>query len=453
MIRNKVAYDYKGTVNIYFMRHGKTILNTLDRVQGRSDSPLTDEGIEVVTDTAYGLADIEFDFLFTSDKLRARETAGIVMDIIPSLRNVEMIRMKEMREMDFGNYEGNANSIMWAEIMKKLGMPDVHEFYKLKDARPRFIKALLEMDKTGQAESFESLIGRLTKGLGIILATASKKENANVLVVSHGGAISTLLTLLSNESIKDMSNAAISQLQYKDGEFNIISAADESYKIRGEEIRKGRSKELTIHLMCSGKTIYEEATKQQGWAESDLSQEGIESLELVGESMSDIPFDAVYTSDFCSAIESAKIVLEKNKTAKDLKIVERKRLRNVRYGRFECYSESEMTPIYCEQFDVSNKDELIALQPSAKQCLDVLHYIDETEKTENWTGLSERVLAEIKEIARTASENGNENILVVSHQMAIATIVDSMKNVEITYCNPVKSASIVKITYKSGNFA
>ena len=30
-------------VTLWFVRHGKTLLNTLDRVQGWADSPLTDE--------------------------------------------------------------------------------------------------------------------------------------------------------------------------------------------------------------------------------------------------------------------------------------------------------------------------------------------------------------------------------------------------------------------------
>ena len=36
-----------GSINIYFARHGKTLLNTFDRVQGWADSPLTEDGIRV----------------------------------------------------------------------------------------------------------------------------------------------------------------------------------------------------------------------------------------------------------------------------------------------------------------------------------------------------------------------------------------------------------------------
>ncbi|STR42059.1 phosphoglycerate mutase [Klebsiella michiganensis] len=42
-------------VNIYFARHGKTLLNTFDRVQGWADSPLTEDGIRVARYLGEGL--------------------------------------------------------------------------------------------------------------------------------------------------------------------------------------------------------------------------------------------------------------------------------------------------------------------------------------------------------------------------------------------------------------
>ncbi len=44
-----------GSINIYFARHGKTLLNTFDRVQGWADSPLTEDGIRVARYLGEGL--------------------------------------------------------------------------------------------------------------------------------------------------------------------------------------------------------------------------------------------------------------------------------------------------------------------------------------------------------------------------------------------------------------
>jgi len=53
------------TVTIYFARHGKTLFNSFDLVQGWADSPLTEQGIEVARYLGEGLKDIKFDAYYT----------------------------------------------------------------------------------------------------------------------------------------------------------------------------------------------------------------------------------------------------------------------------------------------------------------------------------------------------------------------------------------------------
>lgn len=58
---NKTTAADNDTVNIYFARHGKTLLNTFDRVQGWADSPLTEDGRRVARYLGAGLKGIKFD--------------------------------------------------------------------------------------------------------------------------------------------------------------------------------------------------------------------------------------------------------------------------------------------------------------------------------------------------------------------------------------------------------
>lgn len=66
-------------VNIYFARHGKTLLNTFDRVQGWADSPLTEDGIRVARYLGEGLKGIPFDSFYSSDAGRQRETMQVIL--------------------------------------------------------------------------------------------------------------------------------------------------------------------------------------------------------------------------------------------------------------------------------------------------------------------------------------------------------------------------------------
>ena len=69
-------------VVLYIVRHGKTMLNTTDRVQGWSDAVLTPAGIEVAEYLGAGLKEkkIKFSAAYSSDSGRSIQTADIVLE-------------------------------------------------------------------------------------------------------------------------------------------------------------------------------------------------------------------------------------------------------------------------------------------------------------------------------------------------------------------------------------
>ena len=91
-------------MKLYVMRHGETTWNTEWRLQGSSDIPLNENGKEMARDTGKGLLDIPFDLCFTSPLSRARETAELVLQG----RNVPIIADERLREISFGEWEGNS---------------------------------------------------------------------------------------------------------------------------------------------------------------------------------------------------------------------------------------------------------------------------------------------------------------------------------------------------------
>lgn len=75
-----VEAESNDELTIYIVRHGKTMLNTTDRVQGWSDAVLTPAGEEVVTQAGIGLKGIDFQNAYSSDSGRAIQTAEIIME-------------------------------------------------------------------------------------------------------------------------------------------------------------------------------------------------------------------------------------------------------------------------------------------------------------------------------------------------------------------------------------
>ena len=63
---------------VYLIRHGETSWNCEKRLQGQSDSPLTEEGIRQAKALAGRLSTISFDAVYSSDLERARQTVHII---------------------------------------------------------------------------------------------------------------------------------------------------------------------------------------------------------------------------------------------------------------------------------------------------------------------------------------------------------------------------------------
>ena len=52
---------------VYLVRHGETMFNQLNKVQGWADSPLTVKGINDLKVTGSNLSQVHFDKMYSSD--------------------------------------------------------------------------------------------------------------------------------------------------------------------------------------------------------------------------------------------------------------------------------------------------------------------------------------------------------------------------------------------------
>ena len=64
---------------LYVVRHGKTMFNAIQRVQGWCDTPLTVEGTQRIHALGRGLRDHDFVAAYSSDSGRAIETTRIIL--------------------------------------------------------------------------------------------------------------------------------------------------------------------------------------------------------------------------------------------------------------------------------------------------------------------------------------------------------------------------------------
>jgi len=437
-----------GSVNIYMVRHGKTIMNTLGRVQGFADSPLTDAGIKVSKDAGVGMADIKFDYVYSSDRHRCLETTSLILEENKASEGLTVVPMKGLREVNFGKYEGELDPVMWDAALAEMGLKSMEELANIENYNSLFMDAVAKTDETGEAENSAELAERLMASVDQISEEVSEQGGGNVLVVTHGVAIHTITEELGAEA-GDIANASVTNIVYKDGNYTVESVGDTSYAENGAQIREANTKEVTVYLTRHGKTVFNTMDRVQGWVDSPLTDAGIEVATQLGKGLSDVEFAGVYTSGMGCTIETAELVLAENATGKDLVINENPGLRETNYGKFEAGTNNDMIKAAMDYYKLESTEELMAMDNAIQKVINALHEVDETGEAENYVELSTRTYQVFKEICEEASQNGGGNILIVSHGNAIMSILDSLGTPNVT---EIGNATVSKITYKEGEF-
>ena len=165
---------------LLLLRHAETDDNVSMRLSGWTDADLSPRGesqIELLADH-FNREHGHVDALYSSPLIRARRTA----EAIGALTGHTPIFLDDLREMYFGDLDGRP-------------------FEELREAYAH----LLEADENSEIEDFvwpsgESRSGFTARSLRVINEIARRHPGRPVGVVTHGGLIATLMTILNGES-------------------------------------------------------------------------------------------------------------------------------------------------------------------------------------------------------------------------------------------------------------
>lgn len=236
-----ISQSYAADVTIYLTRHGKTMFNTVHRAQGWADTPLTAPGVEVARLLGKGLQEVNFYSVYASDAGRARETARLIMEAKSTPFTLN--ESKGLREVGVGIFEGDLDPNMWGAAAKQAGFASETALMKSygegKTTLAEMIDAIAAADSSGIAERYNTVAERMGRSILSIARAAHGDEQRNVLVVSHGLAIGTLLEKLGyTELKKPLENASVTKIRYTDeGKLIVESVGDMSY------VEQGRAQE------------------------------------------------------------------------------------------------------------------------------------------------------------------------------------------------------------------
>ncbi len=99
-------------ITVYLVRHGQTWFNHFNKMQGWSDSPLTENGIKDGTNTGVILRNVAFTHAYCSDTTRATRTADLILSKNVTGK-IPLTVTPFFREQFYGYFEGEDSGQTW----------------------------------------------------------------------------------------------------------------------------------------------------------------------------------------------------------------------------------------------------------------------------------------------------------------------------------------------------
>jgi len=195
-------------LEIILVRHGETEWNHLRRIQGQIDIPLNAVGLRQAEAVAQRLASHPVSALYTSDLLRASQTAAPIAAACGVVAQPDL----RLRERNFGEFEGG----FYDEL--RLTSPQRHQ---------RMMSRDLDFD-LGGGETIPVLYRRVCEALVDLVA---RHPQGSVVVVTHGGVLDCAYRLATGLALDaprtfGLFNASLNTIAAEQGGFRLLVWGD-----------------------------------------------------------------------------------------------------------------------------------------------------------------------------------------------------------------------------------
>lgn len=170
-------------MEIYIVRHGQTVWNASNLLQGNADIELNEKGRALAGETGANLKNVSFDKIYSSPLIRAYETACLIR----GHRNIPIIRDERLKELNFGVNEGKN----FKELLADTSNP-FHHFFDRPD--------LYQAPKNG--ETLEHICERGAEFMREVIEP-QRNELERVMIVAHGAMNKAIMCHVKQHEITE----------------------------------------------------------------------------------------------------------------------------------------------------------------------------------------------------------------------------------------------------------
>jgi probable phosphoglycerate mutase len=212
--------------------------------------------------------------------------------------------------------------------------------------------------------------------------------------------------------------------------------------------------EVTFYVTRHGRTMFNTVHRAQGWADTPLTEPGVEVAEQLGKGLRDVWFVAAWSSDSGRARETARLILANN-GQQSLPLNESKNFRESGFGIYEGAYDEEMWGDAGKTLDYETYEAtmqaVISGEIGITEILGAVKGLDTTGLAEDYDMVRIRMRKQLDEIATATAARGGGNVLVVAHGISILALISDMTD-KRPAGGQLENASVTKIIYKDGGY-
>ena len=174
--------------NLILVRHGQSEWNEKNLFTGWENPGLTDKGMHEakIAGSLIKNLGIKFDYMFTSDLIRAQLTGSIILENLDQAE-INIIKNKALNERFYGDLQGLNKD----ECRKKWGNEKVQIWRRSYDKGPPGGETLKETGERVLPYYLEEILPLIFK-------------NNNIIIAAHGNSLRSLIKYLDDISDEDI---------------------------------------------------------------------------------------------------------------------------------------------------------------------------------------------------------------------------------------------------------
>ena len=207
---------------------------------------------------------------------------------------------------------------------------------------------------------------------------------------------------------------------------------------------------MTFYFVRHGETYFNYYGRVQGWADAPLTKAGSENVIQSGIGISDVKFDAIYTSDLTRTIKTMNLLLSQNKaTPKETQRIAMPEFREVFFGSLEGMKGSEVWAAVAEEMGYESSKELFK-QTNVAQRMDGARKADPYGDAEDFLTFWHRIEKGLLKLVDKHRDTG-DTVLLVAHGGTIRYMLENLIP-DLVDPDALLNASVTVAKYANGQF-